>query len=243
MKNILTAIFIILVLGLAAAFLPMNRLNWGTISWKPAETVTVLGEARSVVKNQIASFTAGVDAVNMDKNAAVSEVNSKVEALIKAVKEFGIKAEDIKTQNMSIYQNEEPYYENGVQRMRKGQWRVSNSVEITLRNLDDATKLADLLTNSGATNVYGPNFRMDDTSEAEKGLFDLAMKEATEKAGIAARSAGRTLGKVLVVTEGGSGSPVMPLFAARMESGGGGAPMESGSGTVSKTLTVTFELR
>ena len=43
-----------------------------------------------LLKNQISSFTAGVDAVADKKDDAAKEVNSKMEALIKAVKGFGI---------------------------------------------------------------------------------------------------------------------------------------------------------
>ena len=60
------------------------------MAWQPAETVTVSGEAKSNLKNQIASFSAGVNVTKDNKDEAVKEVNGKVEAIIKAVKEFGI---------------------------------------------------------------------------------------------------------------------------------------------------------
>jgi uncharacterized protein len=239
MKNIV----MVTVLVIAALWLfPWRNINWGKFSMVPVESVSVTGEAKSVEKNQIASFTAGVDSVNENKDSAVKEVNTKVESMIAAVKKFGVKSEDIRTQNLSIYQNEETYYDNGVQKSRKGQWRVSNSVEITLREIDKASGLADLLTNSGATNVYGPNFRMDDTSKAEKGLFDAAMKDAREKAELIAKASGRQLGKVISVAEGGTVSNIYPM-ALKGDMGGGGAPVEAGSGTVYKNLSVVFELK
>lgn len=220
----------------------LPKVDWGSLRWLPAETVTVSGEAKTTLKNQIASFSAGVDAVNDKKDVAVAEVNTKMEALIKAVTEFGIAKEDIQTQNLSYYQNEEMYWDNGVQKSRKGQWRVSNSVEITLREVDKANKLADLLAESGANNVYGPNFQFDDTSEAEKELFDQAIADAREKAEIIAKSSGRNLGKVISVAEGSGTSNVYPLYSRGAE-GGGGAPIEVGSGTVYKEVTVVFELK
>lgn len=210
--------------------------------WQTAETVTVSGEAKTTLKNQISSFSAGVDAVADKKDDAAKEVNSKMEALVKAVKGFGIKAEDIQTQSLSYYQSEESYWDNGVQKSRKGQWRVSSSVEITLREVDRASALAELLAGSGATNVYGPNFQFDDTSEIKKDLFDKAIADAREKASIIAKASGRTLGKVISVNEGSGASNIYPLYSRGAE-GGGGAPMEVGSGTVSQTVTVVFELR
>jgi uncharacterized protein YggE len=238
MKKIILGV---IVVGLGIYFMP--RMDWGKFRWLPAETVTVSGEAKSQQKNQIATFTAGVDAVNDSKDNAVKDVNTKMEALIKAAKDFGINQNDIKTQSLSFYQNEETYYDNGVQKSRKGQWRVSNSIEITLREIDKASAMADMLASSGANNVYGPNFQFDDTSEFENSLFDQAIKNAQKKAETIATASGRKLGKVISVNEGSGGANIYPVYAMKGAEGGGGAPVEPGSGTVSKSVTVVFELK
>lgn len=239
MKKIIGTLVLVLIL---VWVVPWNRVNWGKITWQPSEVVTVTGEAKSQEKNQIASYTAGVESVNDNKEEAVKEVNTKIEALIKALKEFGIKDADIKTQNMSIYQDEQSYYDNGVSKSRKGQWRVNNSVTITLREIDKANALTDLVTKSGANNVWGPNFSMDDTNKIEKSLYDMAIKDAREKAESIAKASGRTLGKVLSVTDGGASSNY-PMYALKDGAGGGGAVTEPGSTTVYKNMTVVFELK
>lgn len=238
------AIAVLVVLFLGLFFLPFNKIEWGKIQWQEPETITVIGEAKSIQKNQIASFNAGVDSVMSSKDEAVNEVNTKVEELVKAVKNFGISDQDIKTQNLSIYQQEESYYEDGVQRSRKGQWRVNNTVEIKLREVDKASELTNLLTSSGATNVYGPNFSFEDTSSAEKDLFEAAMKDAVQKAEMLAKASGRKIGKVVNIVEGGNYSN-SPIYGAKVMDGlgGGGAPIEVGSGTVSQNLMVVFELK
>jgi uncharacterized protein YggE len=103
-------------------------------------------------------------------------------------------------------------------------------------------ELVDLLNKSGANNVYGPNFRIEETNEAEKGLVDSAMTDAKEKAEIIAKSAGRKLGKVMNVSEG-SGGVSYPMYSAKADGLGGGAAAEPGTSTISKILTVTFELK
>lgn len=237
MKNI----FVLIVVAGVVYFVP--KMDWGKVRWQAVETVTVSGEAKSLQKNQIASFTAGVDAVNDKKDAAVLEVNTKMEALIKAAKDFGIGLNDIKTQSLNYYQNEEMYYDNGVQKSRKGQWRVSNSIEITLREIDKAGAMADMLAQSGANNVYGPNFRFDDTSEFENSLFEEALKNAKNKAETIATASGRKLGKVISVNDGVGGGNIYPLYDMKGAEGGGGAPVVSGSGTVSKSVMVVYELK
>ncbi|MBI3385404.1 SIMPL domain-containing protein [Candidatus Gottesmanbacteria bacterium] len=241
MKIILSPIILGLVLLLGFYFLPWKNVNWGNIKFLAQETVTVSGEAQSKQQAQIASFNVGVSAVNDDKQKAVDEVSQKITAIIEAVKNFGIKKEDIKTQNLSVYQSQQTYYDNGVLKQKPGQWQVNNTVLVTLRDVSRASELTDLLTKGGATNVYGPNFTIDNTIQPETSLLDDAMKNAREKAEKIAMAGGKKLGKVISVTEGISQTKIYPIMAAE-RGGGGGAPIEPGSQTISKSVTVVFEL-
>lgn len=233
MKKIIGIVVLVLIL---VWIVPWSRVNWGKISWQVAETVTVNGEARSQEKNQIANFSAGIMVENMDKNKAISEVNTKMEDLVKALKEFGIASEDIKTQNLSYYQEPKGGF-------NPGQWQVNNSVEIILREVSKASEMANLLASTGANNVYGPNFMMDDTNKAEKDLYDKAIEDAREKAQSIAIASERKLGKILSVSDGAT-SNIYPMYARLDSAGmGGGAVTEPGSTTVYKNLTVVFELK
>jgi uncharacterized protein YggE len=234
MKKIIGSVILMLIL---VWVIPWSKVNWGRITWQPAEEVTVTGEAKTQAKNQIASFSAGVTAENMDKNKATTEVNTKVDELIKSVKDFGVDEADIKTQSLSFYQ--EP---KGSQ--NPGMWQVSNTIEITLRNVDKAADLTDLLSQSGANNVYGPNFSMNDTDQIGSGLYGMAINDAKDKAESIAKASGRTLGKVLSVDDEGTSNNVIYPVAMKADSAlGAGAVTEPGSTTVYKNLTVVFELK
>jgi uncharacterized protein YggE len=237
MKNQNTIAILVLV-SLSLFFLTVRNIEWGKVRYLQSETVTVTGEAKTTQKNQIASFNAGVNVIKTNKDEAVTEVNQKMDALIKAVKSFGIAETDIKTQNMSVYQQQDPS-----QPKVNGNWSVNNSVEITLRNIDKVNELTDLLNKSGANNVYGPNFRIDDTNSIEKTLYDAAIQDAKDKATLIAKASGRKLGKVIVVNDGGTVSNIYPMYNSlkTADGMGGGAVSEPGSATVSKTLTVSFE--
>lgn len=236
---IIASIVLGAVLLLGSYLIPWNSVSWGRLKLLSGESITVTGEAKTQQKSQVASFTAGVTSVGDDKTIVINEVNRKVQAIIDAAKAFGIKADDIKTQNLNVYQNEETYYEDGRQKIRPGQWRVNNNVEIKLRDVDRASQLTDVVSRAGATNMYGPNFGLDETDDAENGLIDEAMKDARKKALLMAKAANRKIKRVVNVVEGFS----QPSYI-RMEGagGGGGGGFEPGTGTVSKTLTVTFEL-
>lgn len=224
----------LLVLGLMW-LIPWSRINWGKITLQAPEVVSVSGEAKSLQKNEVASFSAGVMVASMDKNKAIEEVNTKINDLIKTVKEFGISPGDIKTENLSYYQDQKGD-------LNPGQWRVNSTIEVTLREATKASELTDLLAKTGANSVYGPNFRIDDVNQSEKGLYEMAMKDAREKAESMARASGRKLGKVLSVGDGGINTNY-PMYLKSDSGLGGGAATEPGSSTVYKTINVVFELK
>lgn len=234
-------LFFSLVLA-AAYFFPWRDVRWGSVELAPPKLITVTGEATERQQNQIAQFTAGVSAVNDNKDRAVAEVNEAMDKLVRQIKEFGVAEGDIQTQNLSIFQGEETYYADGQPKQRPGQWRVNNSVTITLRDITRAEALTKLLSDSGANSVYGPNFTMDTEKRPQDELLAQAIDDAKKKAEVMANASGGKLGAIISVSEGITPGFIGPVFTARLEAGGGGGPVEPGSSLVTKTVTVTFAL-
>ncbi|MBU1323482.1 SIMPL domain-containing protein, partial [Patescibacteria group bacterium] len=153
MKKFLNLVGIIVILTALCLLIPWEHVNWGKISILPASTITVTGEAKQDLTSQIANFSAGVTATNIDKQTAVNEVNSAMEKIIKSVKDFGIEEKDIQTQQVSVYQTKEDRPEIMIYPPRpsgKDVWQASNSISIKLRNIDQASALTDLLQQSNA---------------------------------------------------------------------------------------------
>jgi len=225
-------------------FFPWKNITWGKIVMTPERMVTVSGYAESKQKNQIANYSAGVNAVKDNKDEAVKEVNDKIAAITQAVKDFGVDPSDIQTQSMSVYQRQESYYDNGVQKSKPGQWDVNNTISVILRDVNRASAMANLLTKSGATNVYGPNFQLDTSKKAEDTLMVDAIADAKIKAEAMAKVSGTSLDEIISISEGGSGSVIYPMYA-KIDGmgGGGGAAVEPGSTSISKTVTVVWSLK
>ncbi len=244
LSRLFLAVFVIAIALGAFYFFPWKDIRWGKLEFVQPQTVVVVGTAKTKERNQIAIFSAGVFQVSDNKDEAVSVVNKKVDEIITALIKFGIDKSDIKTENLSIYQQEEQYWDSeaGKQKARPGQWRVSNNISIVLRDIDKASDLANLLTKSGATNVYGPNFSLEDTKEVEASLLKDAIDDARKKAEGIAASSGRRLGEIISVSE--TGTPAYyPVYRDGFGGMGGGGPIEPGSATVYKSLTVVFELK
>ena len=225
---------VVLVLIIIAAFaLPWKNISWGKIKFQE-ETVVVTGESETKQANEVASFSAGVNVIKEKKEEAVDEVNRKVKELTASVKDFGIVEGDIQTQTVNVYEQRE------TDKSKKNQWVVNNTIEITLRDMSKADALMDLLNKSGANNIYGPSFRIENTTDTKKTLYESAMTDAKEKAELIASSSGRKLGKVINVVEGSSN--YSPIYKA-LSFGAGGAELSPGTSTISETLTVTFEFK
>jgi len=246
MKKFLSLVGIIVVLTASCLLLPWEHVNWGKISILPASTITVTGEDKKDELRQIARFSASVTATNADKQTAVNQVNTAMEKIIKSVKDFGIDQKDIQTQQVSVYQTKEDQPEIMIYppiRSGKDVWQASNSISITLRDITKASALADLLQNSGAANIYGPNYSLDDTTAAQADLLAKAIDNAREKAQKIAAASRRKLGKVITVSEGSSGYPGPLFVGGSMMAEKFNAPVEPGTETVYQSVTVTFELK
>lgn len=213
---------------------------WFTPWSHPRATITVTGEAKQQVANQIARFSVTVAQANQDKETAVEAVNEAMAQIIQAVKDFGIGSGDITTENVSVYEISQPEILIYPPRPGSGekQWQASNSLAIVLRDVSQAPALADLLQDFPLAQVSGPDFSVDNSNAAAPDLLSQAVEDAREKAGRAAQASGRKLGKVLTVSEGVSGQP-WPFLDRAVSA----APVEPGSTEMSQTVTVVFELK
>lgn len=243
--SILSTVGSLLVIFLVVYFFPWRNVNWGSLGVRPDNTVIVTGYADTDQKNQVMVFSASVYAINPDKNEAQKQVNTTISNITTAVKNFGVPEGNIKTTSLSLYKIEDYYNGNTP---FAGQWRADNTVEVRLENADPdrSSRLTEILTSNGATNVYGPNSYVGDVKEIQKDLLEAAINDARDKADRIAKSSGKKLGSVISVQEGGDsgyGYPMYSMMDRGMGGGGGGAPIEPGSTKVSQTVVVTFELK
>ena len=245
-SNLVTALIVLGVFLGGVLLFPWRLVDWGKIRMAEEEVVMVSGYASGVVENNMASFTASVEAFDDDKEKVTEEVNEGMSTLIEKIKEFGIEDEDIQTQRISVHQRDEFLREESgwTGEVREGQWQASNSVEITLRNVERASEMATLLSEAGAVNVYGPRLMVDSEGrkEAENGLMKKAVENAREKAKMMAEAADKKLGEVVQIVESGVSTAKFEMSAG-LPTAGGGVPIETGSSEVSKSVTVVFELK
>jgi len=206
------------------------------------DTITVTGKSTHEITNQIASFSITVEVHDEDRAKAVAEAEKRANEIVADIKGFEIPDKDIKTQNLNVYQREEPVFDERVRKYEPGDWYATYSVEITLRDLDKSSELTALLVGFEDTRMWGPNLRVDTDEIDEEAILTDAIEDARQKASAMAIASGKKIGKIVNIVEGGPNGYGIGLMKGEGP-GGMGFPVEPGSSSITKTVTVTFRLK
>ena len=209
------------------------------VAW---ESVSVSGTGRSSVTPDRFSFNVGVQTVGNTVDDAVSQNNKRVAAVLAALKAAGAQEKDIQTSNFNIYPQQN--YQEGKPPQILG-YQVTNSVTVRSSKVADAGKLLGVAIAAGVNTSSGINFEVADQTRGRDQGLQAAFDDARAKATVLAKAAGRTLGRVLTVSEGTYSMPPQPYPVQRMANMEARAdvPIESGTQEQTYTVSVTFEMR
>lgn len=213
----------------------------------PMDTITVIGTGSAAGSPDIATLEIGVEIRNEDIAIAFSETNNTIDDVIAAMVEAGVAREDIRTTGLNIYRD---MYGNPMSSGMVGEgmpvYVVSNNIRITIRDIANVADVINAAVASGATNIYGLNFGIDNRATLESQARADAIADARTRAEELASLAGAELGDIVIISEYSGGySPfdLMNLAAPRIESGfGGGAAIEPGQLSVTVQVQVTFRI-
>ena len=230
MKKILTLLILGLVLLTAC-------------SGKEKSTITADGTATIKIKPDQAVFYISIQTLKDTAEEAQSEDSRISAAVINALKNSGIKEEDIKTQYFNLYKRED-WSEKGT--IFRG-WQADHNLEVKTADIENVGKYLDAAVKNGATGINSIN--LDLSEEKKDEIFNQALMEAgaeaKKKAEVLAKSVDAKLGKIVSVSQG---SPYYtPIFLAKeavlADSGSRPMPIESGQLEITATINVVYELR
>lgn len=199
--------------------------------------VVVIGEGNVTVAPDYARIRSGVSTSAKTVKEA-SDSNSKTMAnIIAALADAGIAKKDIQTSEFSI----EPVYASPAPPggPKVSGYRVSNQVNVTIRELSQVGDILDRLIKAGATDAGSIAFLVSDREKALDQAREAAMANARHKADLYARAAGLNLGRVVWITESADFEPLAPV-QSRMKLAS--VPIESGEDTITARVTVGFDI-
>ena len=215
----------------------------GTLPEPAVRTVTVVGEGTVSLTPDIAETNIGVEVMRASVQEATSAAEELMQSILSALAEQGIAEEDIQTSGYSVYA--ERYGPEGPLADDETQYRVSNNVQVTIRDIDSVGEVLDAAVEAGANNIYGVNFRVEDPSGVESEAREAAFTDAREKASELASLSDAQLGQVMSISEiiGNAGFYQSSFDTSAMASGlGGGGGFAPGEQDLVMQLQITFEL-
>ena len=123
-----------------------------------------------------------------------------------------------------------------------GFW-VSNTVNMTLRDLTQVGQMLQAAVDAGANSIYGLQFTVADPDSVEDLARTRAVEDARRRAETLAAAAGVEVGGVVSLRESSLSVPYFFRGDAAESYASSGIPIELGNVEVSATVEAVFEIR
>lgn len=207
----------------------------------PEHTISVNGTGRVVVSPDLADLRLGVSVTKPTVKAARATAATSMTAVIAALKGLGIADKDIQTSMLSL-QPVYDYSNNGNPAKLTG-YTLSNTVAVTVRDLDKVGDAIDKGLAAGATTLDGVTFRVEDQAAAEQQARQQAMTEARARADTLATGSGVTITGVASISETSAPVPYPVDFGGARAAGVAqdvATPVETGTNEVVVTVAVSY---
>ncbi len=205
--------------------------------------VTVSASAEARRAPDIAILSTGVVSLAPDANAAIRRNAGQMAGVVAAIKKAGIADKDVQTSGVSL--NPDYHYLANRPPRIKGYY-ASNTVNVTVRDIGGLGGILDALVATGANQINGPMFDIEDKDAVLDEAREAAMAKARTRAdGYAKRLGLRVLRVVSIDETGGRGPrPVLVRSAAveQAAAGNASAPIAPGENVLALTLDVVYEL-
>jgi len=217
--------------------------NGGTNSVSQTVSFTGEGTVKAIpdtVKVEVGLITEGKDSISVQ-----NENTAKMNAVIKFLKDQGIKDEDVKTSNYNL----SPKYDYNKGKSTLVGYIISQTLTVTVRDLTKVGKVLDGSVSSGANQINSISMFVDKPEEMKNKAREDAVKQAKEKASATSKIAGFRLGRVVSFYENSVGEPPM-YYETMMDGRGGGASsvspspqIEPGSQEIKINVTLTYLIK
>ncbi|MBG7617060.1 MAG: SIMPL domain-containing protein [Chloroflexi bacterium] len=215
------------------------------IVWSQQDTgVWVNGLGEITAEPDLAILVLGVEIQASTVEQAQVQAAFDMDAVIQSLKDNGVADKDIATRQYSIYPVK---YWNDGQEILVG-YRVTNTVTVKVRNLEDTGVIIDNTVKAGGDSirVNSIGFTIEDTDMYYEEARELAMENAKDKASQLAALSDVDLGKPTYISEGSFYSPVIYYDNDRYLAEAGATPVtpiSAGEMTISLTVQVVYGIK
>lgn len=250
----LAVAFLVAATALVALQALDTLANFGAPTLPPQNIITVSGEGKVWATPNLAtlSFTVSEDAATA--TAAQDVAAKKINAALAVLKNLQIADKDIQTSSYNVYPRysyPQPCYGgmpciyNGNEQKIIG-YTASQSVTVKVRNIDAVGNVVSAVGEAGISNVYGPNFTVENPDALQAQARTKAIADARAKAKALAKDLGVRIIRVVNYSEGG-GYPIFYGKGAAVSADSAPAPtvpqVPAGENEIIVDVSVTYEIR
>lgn len=162
-------------------------------------SVTVVGEGAVNIEPDVATARIGVVVLRTTVREASSEANEIMQGVKAALIAQNIEERDIQTRHFDI--SAERYGPEGLLSEEQVQYRVRNTANVTIRDLDNIGDILDAAIEAGANAIGSVRFSLESPAAVESRVRAMAVADARAKAEELAALIGVSVGEVSEVSE------------------------------------------
>lgn len=249
----LTGALAILALFLLAETITLAT-NFGRPDVPATDTVTVQGQGQATLAPDVARVSFTVENTAAAVADAQAATTKQANAALDFVKAQGVADKDVKTLSYNIspqysYPNPCPpgalcpLYNGGPRIIG---YQVSETVQVTMRDLSTVGAMLGGLGKLQVQNVSGPAFALDDSTAGYDAARADAIDKAKAQAALLAKQLGVRLGKIVNFSESAGGYPY-PIYGMAMGAGevkaASSPSVPVGENTYNASVSITYEIR
>lgn len=160
--------------------------------------ITVVGYGEAFGEPDRAQVQVGVETFSPTVSEATTDNEATLSAIMDALEEVGIASRDIQTANYSVWA-EQIYGDRGPEGIAG--YRVSNMVNVTVRDVALVDDVLGAVTEAGANSIYGVTFSVADTAVLQAEARAEAVADAEARAQSLAELNGVELGEAILISE------------------------------------------
>ena len=242
MRKVILVIIILVGLGI---LLNSAAKTYGNYSNPRTISINGTGKVATVPDFSKINFTLRSTSVSNDTQSLQDEVATKANSVFAKLKELGIEDKDIQTSSYSV--NPRYSYPDGLSTVSG--YEASESVIVKVRNTDNVSKVLTILADEKVTEVYGPNFEVDDIEKSKADARDLAIQDAKDKASELSKALGVKIKRIVGYSDdAGNLIPTPMMYSARAEvmNAAGSAKdanIQTGEQEITSNITITFQIQ
>ncbi len=208
---------------------------------EPPRTLTVNGDGAASAAPDIVDIQLGVETIDADPKTAIDDNTSTMQSVIEALTDLEVSEDDIQTRSFNMWV-EQIYDEDGP--TGDFLYHVANQISVRVRDIDITGDVLGAALGTGANNVRGISFGVEDTQALEEAARDAAVDNAVAKAEQLADRLGVSVGSPRHIAEISGGFPQTARVerAVMLESSGGSVPVSPGDFSIRVSVSITFDI-